>query len=83
MSGGYVGRWQLREFKDLVSLSREFFEEYGFHHEGFFTLAVLRDGDIVSYFSNLLGNDDGEVIVTLEEGRTVGYIAVCVRKQPG
>ena len=71
------------EFKDLVSLSREFFEEYGSHHKGFFALDALRDDDIVSYFSNLLDNDDGEVIVAREEGRIVGYIAVCVRKQPG
>lgn len=68
---------------DLISLSREFFEEYESHHEGFFAIDVLRDDDIVNYFSSLLDNDNGEVIVALDQGRIVGYITVYVRKQAG
>ena len=68
---------------DLVSLSKEFFEEYESHHENFFAIDVLRDDDSVNYFSNLLDNENGEVIVAIENGRIVGYIAVYVRNQAG
>lgn len=70
-------------FEDLISLSREFFEEYQSHHEDFFAIDTLRDDDVVNYFSALLNNENGTVIVALEEGRFIGYITLHVRKQSG
>jgi ribosomal protein S18 acetylase RimI-like enzyme len=67
---------------DLISLSREFFEEYESHHEDFFKIDSLSDSDIVDYFSHWMDNDDGETFVALTEGRMIGYITVYVRTQP-
>ena len=67
---------------DLISLSREFFEEYESHHEDFFKVDGLSDSDIVDYFSRWMDNDGGETFVALTEGRMVGYITVYVRTQP-
>jgi hypothetical protein len=39
-------------FTDLISLSREFFNEYTEYHQDFFTLSELRDDDITSYFAS-------------------------------
>ena len=67
---------------DLISLSREFFEEYESHHGDFFKIDSLSDSDIVDYFSHWMDNDDGETFIALTEGRIVGYITVYVRTQP-
>lgn len=67
---------------DLISLSREFFEEYESHHEDFFRIDELREGDIVGYFSQWLDNDDGETFIALSAGKIVGYITVYVQTQP-
>jgi ribosomal protein S18 acetylase RimI-like enzyme len=66
---------------DLIALSREFFDEYQSHHEMFFEIDVLRDSDIVAYFTHRMASDDGAVIVSLVEGKIVGYITVRVRQQ--
>ena len=67
---------------DLISLSREFFEEYESHHEDFFKIDSLSDGDIIGYFSRWIDNDDGEIFIALTEGKIIGYITVYVRTQP-
>ena len=67
---------------DLISLSREFFEEYECYHENLFRIDELREGDIVGYFSQWLANDDGETFVALSAGRIVGYITVYVQTRP-
>jgi ribosomal protein S18 acetylase RimI-like enzyme len=66
---------------DLISLSMEFFQEYESHHEDFFRIDELSEGDIVGYFSRWVDNDDGETFVALTEGRIVGYITVYVQAQ--
>lgn len=68
---------------DLISLSREFFEEYESHHENFFKIDRLSDSDIVDYFSQWIDDEDGETFIALTGGRIVGYITVYVRTQPG
>ena len=70
------------KFNDLISLSREFFEEYESHHENFFKIDRLSDSDIVNYFSQWIDDEDGETFIALTGGRIVGYITVYVRTQP-
>ncbi len=70
------------KFNDLISLSREFFEEYESHHENFFKIDRLSDSDIVDYFSQWIDDEDGETFIALTGGRIVGYITVYVRTQP-
>ncbi len=67
---------------DLISLSREFFEEYESHHENFFKIDRLSDSDIVDYFSQWIDDEDGETFIALTGGRIVGYITVYVRTRP-
>ena len=67
--------------RDLIALSRHFFEEYAAHHE-FFQLDELRDEDIVGFFSRSLNSEEGATFVAELEGRTVGYITAFVRPQP-
>jgi ribosomal protein S18 acetylase RimI-like enzyme len=77
---------RLREddgLEDLISLSREFFEEYESHHQDFFKIDSLSEGDIVDYFSRSMDSEDGEAFIALAGGRIVGYITVYVRTQPG
>ncbi len=71
------------KLNDLISLSREFFEEYESHHENFFKIDRLSDSDIVDYFSQWIDDEDGETFIALTGGRIVGYITVYVRTQPG
>ena len=70
------------KLNDLISLSREFFEEYESHHENFFKIDRLSDSDIVDYFSQWIDDEDGETFIALTGGRIVGYITVYVRTQP-
>ena len=44
-------------FKDLIALSRAFFEEYEAHHKDIFKIDKLRDEDIVDYFFRWIAND--------------------------
>ena len=67
---------------DLIVLSREFFGEYESHHQDFFAIDDLRDGDIIAYFSRWMDDDDGETFIALAEGRIVGYITIYVHAQP-
>ncbi len=67
---------------DLIVLSREFFAEYESHHQDFFAIDNLDDGDITNYFSHWLDDDDGETFIALVEDRIVGYITIYVHAQP-
>ncbi len=67
---------------DLIVLSREFFAEYESHHQDFFEIDNLSDGDIVAYFSRWLDDDDGETLIALAGDRIVGYMTVYVHAQP-
>ena len=70
------------KLNDLISLSREFFEEYESHHENFFKIDRLSDSDIVDYFSQWIDDEDGETFIALTGGRIVGYVTVYVRTRP-
>jgi ribosomal protein S18 acetylase RimI-like enzyme len=69
------------DLRDLIALSRDFFEEYAAHHE-FFQLDELNEEDIVDYFSRSLNTEEGATLIAELEGRIVAYITVFVRPQP-
>ncbi len=69
--------------RDLIELSREFFDEYAIHHEEFFQIDALQDSDVVEYFSRFLDTEHRAVFVATRGDRIVGYITVYVRQQPG
>ena len=71
------------DLHDLIVLSKEFFQEYEAHHEEFFRVDDLRDGDIVEFFSRSIESEDGETFIAVADGRIVGYITIAVRSQPG
>ena len=69
------------DLRDLVALSRAFFQEYEAHDEVFFALDVLDEGAIADYFSSFVGQEDRAAFVALREGRAVGYVTVYVQVQ--
>jgi ribosomal protein S18 acetylase RimI-like enzyme len=69
------------DFHDLIALSREFFREYEVHHDNFFAIGQLHDGDIIGYFSRWTNDENGETFIALDEGRIVGYITMYVQPQ--
>ena len=71
------------DLNDLITLSKDFFEEYEVHHEEFFDIDNLQEGDIVDFFTHSIEAENGATFVAIEEGRMVGYITVSVRPQPG
>ncbi|MFZ1947008.1 MAG: GNAT family N-acetyltransferase [bacterium] len=68
---------------EMVDLSRAFFEEYQKHHEEIFRIGALRDCDIIGYFSRFVGKREHAAFVAVVGGRIVGYITVCVEREPG
>ncbi len=68
-------------FKDLIALSRAFFEEYEAHHKDIFKIDKLRDKDIVDYFSRWIANENGETFIAIEGEKIVGYITVYIKSQ--
>lgn len=70
------------DLRDLITLSRDFFDEYEVHHEEFFDIDNLRDSDIVEYFSRSVESEDSATFVAIEEGCMVGYVTIYIRLQP-
>ena len=68
-------------FKNLIYLSREFFQEYQAHHKDFFALDELKDEHIINYFSSFCDRTTRQAFIALDEGRIVGYITVYVKEQ--
>jgi GNAT superfamily N-acetyltransferase len=71
------------DVSELIALSRIFFQEYEGHHKGFFAIDQLSNDDIINYFTRLMNSEDGRTFIAVEEGKTVGYITVFAREQPG
>ncbi len=69
------------DFRDLIALSRDFFQGYEAYHEEFFKIEQLDDNQIVGYFSRWLNDENGSTFIALAENRIVGYITVYVREQ--
>jgi ribosomal protein S18 acetylase RimI-like enzyme len=67
----------------LVPLSREFFREYQTCHPFFFKVGRIRKTDITGYFSRFLEGKERRAFVAWEGEETIGYVTVCVQKQPG
>ena len=67
---------------DLIALSRAFFAEYAAHHPTFFQIDVLRDHNIVDYFTRWQEDEYGKTFIAVGDGRIVGNITIYVQKQP-
>ena len=66
---------------DLISLSREFFDEYQVHHKDFFKIDNLKDEHIIGYFTFFRDSEFREVFIAVDGKRIVGYITVYVKDQ--
>jgi ribosomal protein S18 acetylase RimI-like enzyme len=69
------------DFRDLLSLSREFFNEYESYHKEFFKIDHLSDDDIISYFSAFCDSESRRAFIALTDNRIVGYITLYIRDQ--
>jgi len=69
------------DLHDIITLSRDFFQEYEAYHQDFFKIDQLSDSDIVNYFSRWIENENGKAFIALAEDRLVGYITVYVHEQ--
>ena len=68
-------------FEDLISLSREFFNEYEVYYKDFFKIDNLKDEHIISYFSSFCGAESRRAYIAIEGDRIVGYITAYVKDQ--
>lgn len=71
------------DLADLITLSREFFDEYETHHTEFFEINGLEDAHITDFFMKSIDSDDAATFVAIAGQRAVGYITVQVRAQAG
>lgn len=72
---------QAEDFTDLITLSRQFFDEYEAHHPDFFKIDKLKDEDVISYFSSFCTQASRTAFIAMDGERTVGYITVYVSEQ--
>lgn len=70
------------DFRDLIILSRAFFMEYARYHEELFRIGIVRDEEIIDYFTRFLEKDDHAAFIALRGSEIVGYITVCIQTQP-
>ena len=68
-------------FTDLISLSREFFNEYKEYHQDFFKISELKDDDITSYFASFCGQAKRKAFIALDGEHIVGYITIYIKEQ--
>ncbi len=76
---------ELRPDDDLtavLTLCKDFFDEYKEHHEEFFDTDNLTDADISGRFIESLESDDSATIIALVGDEIVGYASVVIRNQP-
>ncbi len=66
----------------VLTLCKEFFDEYEQHHEEFFDTDNLRDADISGRFLESMESDNSATIIALLNDVIVGYASVSVREQP-
>jgi len=69
------------DLRDLIDLSRDFFQENQGHHDDFFKIGQLNESSIVDHFSRWLDDENGDTFIALAGNRIVGYITVYVREQ--
>jgi ribosomal protein S18 acetylase RimI-like enzyme len=69
------------DFSDLLSLSREFFNEYESYHKEFFKIDCLSDDDIIAYFSAFCDSESRRVFIAIADKKIVGYITFYIRDQ--
>ncbi|GEM_PF-655577 len=67
---------------DLVTLSREFFDEYQGNHEYLFKIDRIDESNITGYFARFVGNVNKKAFIALEQDRIIGYITVLIIDQP-
>lgn len=69
------------DLRDLIDLSKEFFQEYAVHHRDLFRIDEMNDSHITGYFSRFLAAEDSATFIAIVDGRTVGYMTIHVRSQ--
>ena len=69
------------DFGDLIVLSREFFQEYQDHDEGFYNIGTLEDEHITSFFKRTVDSDNGMTYIALDGEKMVAYITVFIEDQ--
>lgn len=68
-------------FTDLISLSREIFNEYKVYHKDFFKITEMKDDDITSYFASFCGQAKRKAFIAVECELIVGYITAYIKEQ--
>jgi len=66
---------------DLVTLSRDFFQEYEAHHPVFFKIEDLKDEQVRAYFARFTQDDDYKAFIALDGERIIGNINVYIKEQ--
>lgn len=69
------------DYFDLITLSREFFEEYEAHHKDFFKIEHLQDQDIYQYFLSFCGEETRKAYIAVDGAQIIGYITAYVKNQ--
>jgi ribosomal protein S18 acetylase RimI-like enzyme len=69
------------DFSDLLSLSREFFNEYESYHKEFFKIDHLSNDDIIAYFSAFCDSESRRAFIALTGKKIVGYITFYIKDQ--
>jgi ribosomal protein S18 acetylase RimI-like enzyme len=69
------------DFSDLISLSRDFFNEYEAYHKDFFKINELKDQDVIRYFNSFCGQGSRKAFIAVEGKHILGYITAYVKEQ--
>ena len=70
------------DFGSLISLSREFFNEYETYHKDFYNIEYLKDEHIIDYFSSFCTRKDRKAFIAVDTHQIVGYITVYIDERP-
>jgi len=68
-------------FDDLISLSKNFFEDYQSHDGELFDIDNLQDEHILTYFQKTLDNESAITYLALEETNIIGYVTLFIQNQ--
>jgi ribosomal protein S18 acetylase RimI-like enzyme len=66
---------------DLISLSREFFEEFQINQNDFSFVDSFIENDVIKYFSKFVDTDEKTAFIALDDLRIIGYITVYISNQ--
>ena len=69
-------------FKDLFSLSKEFFREYQKHERKYFEINKLSQKNIIEFFKKTLNSPTEKCFIAIENQKIVGYISIHIKIRP-